>query len=120
MRPQSILVIESDPKATHIFDDYFSSRGHSVFLTDNGKEAYELALSNDYDLITANAELSKADGSLIAEAISFIKPASRIVLVFNPKHVDQNLERTMQRVAATIQLPLTMQELARTMAAFGI
>ncbi|NIO07873.1 MAG: response regulator [Deltaproteobacteria bacterium] len=66
---QKILVVDDNPDLTHILELHLNSLGYDTLPAKSGRQALELAASEQPDLITLDITLPDMDGLEVARSI---------------------------------------------------
>lgn len=120
MKGHRVLVIEADDKVTARMRGVFEKRGCEVDVCADGRDAFKLAMTTDYDLITVNVKVKNMDGCLVVESISMVKPSVRILLVSAAFDSTTNIARAAEKAIATLSLPLSAEQLDGVLEPLGI
>ena len=74
-----ILIADDETKIRETIKDYFLAKGFDVFLAANGKEAVELNVNNDFDLMILDVMMPVMDG---LSACKEIRKTSNVPILF--------------------------------------
>lgn len=67
--PNTILVVEDEPRMREIIRDYFTSHGADCDLARDGAEALDLLSDHDYDAILLDVMMPNLDGFAVCQAV---------------------------------------------------
>src|SRR5690606_10282724 len=68
-RPLSVLVVEDTLANRKVVQRVLEKRGHECIVASNGREAYELARTQDFDVILMDVQMPIMDGFQATAAI---------------------------------------------------
>ena len=99
--PNSILIVEDDPFTQQFYEYLFKKTGHTVIITENGNEIFNVLNKEDISLIILDINLkntyidgSKVDGIFISRKIKKQKDFSSIpillITAYQKKTGDRN------------------------------
>jgi DNA-binding NtrC family response regulator len=89
---KNILIVEDEDKIRNIYIKLLTDEGYSVLESSNVSAAYEIATSNDIDLILLDIRMPEIEGNVLYEILQFMKIKSKI-LVASVYPID--IQRTM-------------------------
>lgn len=69
MSPKQILIVEDDPKTTHLLSLYLTHAGFQVYTAADGSEGLALSRSHRFDLVVLDLMLPTVDGLTVCRAI---------------------------------------------------
>jgi CheY-like chemotaxis protein len=76
-----ILIVDDEKSIRSLVQRWFSTRGFSVDVAENGEEAVALCASNDYDLITMDLDMPGMGGLAAIEEIHKTKASIPIIVL---------------------------------------
>jgi signal transduction histidine kinase/CheY-like chemotaxis protein/HPt (histidine-containing phosphotransfer) domain-containing protein len=116
--PHHILVAEDHPVNQKVITALLGRLGYSVDIADDGIQAVEMVLRNDYDLVLMDVQMPKLDGLTAARQIADALPAPQrprvVALTANARHEDRE-QALAAGMSGYMTKPITMPVLARTL-----
>lgn len=79
--PIKILVVDDDDVILHGLCTIFQHKGYQVASTHNGEEAFQLAQSEQFDVILSDLQLGEMDGLALIKNLNSVNPNVPIVLM---------------------------------------
>lgn len=86
---KKILIIEDEIAIAELEKDYLELSGYEVILSDNGKRGYQLAISEEIDLMILDLMLPGMDGFEICKNIRKIKDVPILMVSAKKDDVDK-------------------------------
>ncbi len=86
---KKILIIEDDTPIAELERDYLEASDFSVKRASDGKEGYEMAIKDDFDLIILDLMLPKIDGFTVCRKIRELKNTPIIMLSARREDIDK-------------------------------
>jgi two-component system cell cycle sensor histidine kinase/response regulator CckA len=113
-----ILVVEDEDVVRELVRSALERRGHEVTVARDGAEALALCADGEraFDLILTDVVMPQLNGAELAERVSVLRPALRIVFMsgYTRGTIDERL--LLQPGRAFLQKPFTVAELLQTVA----
>lgn len=107
-RSLRVLVVDDEPSVREVVTQYLRSDGHRVTTANDGGEAMQRVLAEDFDLVIADLGMPGMDGLQLASAVQTADPGKSVILLtgfaFAP-------ERQPKSVNCVLQKPLVRAEL---------
>ncbi len=115
MDAKKVLVVEDNKQLQQLFVSILSKEGHEIDVADNGQEAVQKALHNQYDLITMDLLMPRLNGMEAIKKIRRFKKDTRIVVITAyPK--DQNVKTIKEfGIDDVLVKPITAQHVRELM-----
>lgn len=111
IKNSNILLVEDDPSLGFVVKDNLQRSGFGVKLANNGKQAYELFLSNNFDICLLDIMLPEKDGFSLARDIRKTNAEMPIIFI-TAKSMEEDKIRGFQLGGDDyITKPFSMQEL---------
>lgn len=76
-----ILVVEDEVEVREALREMFTSAGYEVDVAEDGYDAVERAVSEDYDLITMDVRMPRLNGIRATEILRERRPSVPVVIV---------------------------------------
>src|SRR5699024_12628239 len=83
---QRVLVVDDEDRIRRLIRMYLERDNFAVEEADNGKDALEKALDNDYDMILLDIMMRGLDGIEVCEALRTEKATPVIMLTVEAEH----------------------------------
>jgi len=112
--PRNLLFIEDEPFIGELYMRSLLKAGYQVKLVKDGKEAYELAKTNDYDIVLLDLMMPNLLGMEILRQLRKDVPElkSKIIIVTNLEQTgDQRAEIEKQADGYLIKAEITPKQL---------
>lgn len=90
-----ILLVEDNYDNQLLAKLFLKNEGHSIDLAENGNEAVQLAVQNDYDIILMDLQLPEMDGYEASELILKYKP-DQLIIALTANALRQDLEKCLE------------------------
>ena len=81
MARPTVLVVEDDSAIRRGLADALRFAGYTVLDCDNGREAVDLALESEVDLVLLDVMMPRMDGFAVLEALRGSRPTLPIIMV---------------------------------------
>ncbi len=110
----NILVVDDDDDIGNILNVFLSKYGHNVKVVDNGSEAIELSMSEDFDLILTDLNMPNVTGRDVIKALNGLDKRPKIGLIsgmsegFNSVEGGENLN-----VDFIVKKPFNLSDISR-------
>ncbi len=88
----NILVVDDDDDIGNILNVFLSKYGHNVKVVDNGSEAIELSMSEDFDLILTDLNMPNVTGRDVIKALNKLDKKPKIGLISGMSEVLNSVE----------------------------
>jgi two-component system cell cycle response regulator CtrA len=111
-----ILVVESQHVAAKSLELLLSAERHTVYLTDTGEEAIELAALYDYDAILLSLDLGDMDGVQVLRTLRAKKIAAPVIML-GAAEVETRVEALASGADDFMSKPFHKAELTARLAA---
>jgi len=111
---KSVLVVDDEPFVREMVKKTLESRGYSVLVAENGKEAlavYEGQMDK-IDLVVTNVDMPYMDGLSLCRALKQLKPEVRILVSSGHRHPDKLQAIKDSGVTHFLGKPYTADDLA--------
>jgi signal transduction histidine kinase/ActR/RegA family two-component response regulator len=82
-RPLRLLVVDDEEILVELLSDFLKGAGHAVDRARDGRNALDLARSNDYDVILSDLKMPGLDGQGLYERLIQIKPEMAHRFIFS-------------------------------------
>ena len=76
-----ILVVDDEPDLRELLADEFEYAGHEPVIASNGKEAFDLCSSHDFDAVISDVRMPGGDGIELLERLRAKEEAPLVFLV---------------------------------------
>ncbi len=94
----TILVVDDEPAVCKVLLDYFTTRGHQVFVANNGQEALVLAERIAPQIIILDLYMPVMDGPSLARTLRARQYAGKIIVITG--RLDENRLQEMLDLGA--------------------
>ena len=78
---EKILVIDDTPVIRELLKEFFGDAGSEVDTAVNGREGYDMAIAEDYDLIICDVHMPEMNGFEMVVNLRQTKPESKIIIM---------------------------------------
>lgn len=107
---ERILIVDDDPGMQEVLSIYLIEKGYRVTVANNGLQAYEKILVNDYDCIVLDVNMPEMDGAQTVAAIRRDDPHTFILLVSGNPGSDKVKEAMALGASRFMPKPLDLEK----------
>ncbi len=108
-----ILVIDDNDGVGNILNVYLSWCGHNVKAVNNGAEAIELSMNEDFDLVITDLSMPKVTGYDVIKALNGLDKIPKIGLVSAISEKFEPVKSEGLNVDFIVKKPFNLSRLAR-------
>jgi DNA-binding NtrC family response regulator len=107
-----ILVIEDEEPLQDLYSEFFSRKGHTVDVAENGRFGFRKGVTFDYDIIVCDLHMPEWNGVDAIKSILLVKPGCRFIVVtgYADKRIADEL-RAIPEVLKVFSKPADMHSL---------
>lgn len=107
-----ILVVEDEAEVREALREMFTSSGYEVAVAEDGYDAVEKAVSEDYDLITMDVRMPKLNGIRATDILRERRPSIPVVIVSGYLGSDFKYRKALEDMGVRhfLEKPFTMAE----------
>ncbi len=110
----NILVVDDDDDIGNILNVYLSKYGHNVKVVDNGSEAIELSMSEDFDLILTDLNMPNVTGRDVIKALNELDKKPKIGLISGMSETFNSVEGGESlNVDFIVKKPFNLSDISR-------
>ncbi|MCK5070980.1 MAG: response regulator [Desulfocapsa sp.] len=113
MVPQEILIIDDGNSIADLSRQSLEHIGYKVFCASNAKQAIDLAISNQFDLVIVDTELSGTTGIDTFGSIRELQPGIVGILVVDHADIDMVVTAMNNGLSGVLEEPLNSRELVK-------
>ncbi|EAZ80840.2 alkaline phosphatase synthesis transcriptional regulatory protein PhoP [Algoriphagus machipongonensis] len=81
MKMKKVLVVEDDPNISHLIQIHLNDLGYQIQVCNHGREGFEIANSNPFDLIILDIMLPEMDGIAICQKLRALDNFTPILMI---------------------------------------
>ncbi|WP_040302634.1 response regulator transcription factor [Algoriphagus machipongonensis] len=78
---KKVLVVEDDPNISHLIQIHLNDLGYQIQVCNHGREGFEIANSNPFDLIILDIMLPEMDGIAICQKLRALDNFTPILMI---------------------------------------
>lgn len=110
-----ILVVEDEAEVREALREMFTSAGYEVAVAEDGYDAVEKAVSEDYDLITMDVRMPRLNGIRATDILRERRPSVPVVIVSGYLGSDFKYRNTLEDMGVRhfLEKPFSMAEAVR-------
>lgn len=108
----SILIIDNEHPIRKDIYDYLKRDGYEITTTMNGAEGIQLAISNDFEFVMIEQELSDYNGLKVLQSITRVKPEMACFIIANQPSYEIAVESANLGACSYIPKPLSYEGLS--------
>ena len=106
------MVVEDEAEVREALREMFSSAGYEVAVAEDGYDAVEKAVSEDYDLITMDVRMPKLNGIRATDILRERRPSVPVVIVSGYLGADFKYRKALEAMGVRhfLEKPFSMAE----------
>ncbi len=108
-----ILVVDDNEGVGNTLKVYLSWCGHNVKAVNNGTEAIELSMNEDFDLVITDLSMPKVTGYDVIKALNGFDKRPKIILVSGTSEKFEPVKSEGLNVDFIVKKPFNLSRLAR-------
>ena len=110
-----ILVVEDEAEVREALREMFTSAGYEVAVAEDGYDAVERAVSEDYDLITMDVRMPRLNGIRATDILRERRPSVPVVIVSGYLGNDFKYRKALEDMGVRhfLEKPFSMAEAVR-------
>jgi two-component system, OmpR family, response regulator len=108
---KTLLIVDNNKELREQVTHFFSSKGHQVIQTDNGKEALSLSIKENIDTLILRGQLPDLSGYDLAPIIKKINPDIHIILLLNEEFNINGIESNKTDFFDCLDEPLDLDKI---------
>jgi two-component system, OmpR family, phosphate regulon sensor histidine kinase PhoR len=108
----SILIIDNEHPIRKDIYDFLKRDGYTIQTTNNGAEGVQLAITNDFEFVMIEQELSDNNGIKILQSIKRVKPEIVCFIIANEPSFEVAVESANLGACSYIPKPLSYEGLS--------
>lgn len=110
-----ILVVEDEVEVREALREMFTSAGYEVAVAEDGYDAVEKAVSEDYDLITMDVRMPRLNGIRATDILRERRPSVPVVIVSGYLGNDFKYRKALEDMGVRhfLEKPFSMAEAVR-------
>ncbi len=110
-----ILVVEDEAEVREALREMFTSAGYEVAVAEDGYDAVEKAVSEDYDLITMDVRMPRLNGIRATDILRERRPSVPVVIVSGYLGNDFKYRKALEDLGVRhfLEKPFSMAEAMR-------
>jgi DNA-binding NtrC family response regulator len=116
-----ILVIEDEEPLQDLYSEFFSRKGHTVDVAENGRIGFRKGVTFDYDIIVCDLHMPEWNGVDAIKSILLVKPRCLFIVVtgYADKRIADEL-RAIPEVLRVFSKPADMHSLLTCISAVSV
>jgi DNA-binding NtrC family response regulator len=108
---KTLLIADNNKELREQATHFFSSKGHEVMQTDNGKEALSISIKRKIDTLILRGQLPGLSGYDLAPIIKKINPNIHIILLLGEEFSIDGVESNKTDFFDCLEEPLDMDRI---------
>jgi CheY-like chemotaxis protein len=116
MKTKNILIVENDEKTRKFIGIVFAGQAVNVVTAVNGREALDVLMADDIDLVISDITMPKMTGIELLKEIKHL--GIRTLFIFMSSHEQESVDPVALSVDAYFRKPIIVSEVMR--AALGM
>ena len=111
---EKILIVDDDAEIRSLCEDSLSHENYQVMTSANGEDAYELAQSENFDLVLSDIRMPGMDGLELFDNLRKINPDQTVIMFSGFGDADAAVEAIKRGAFDYLSKPLILDELKVT------
>lgn len=114
--PERILIVEDQGEVREALKDLFVSAGYEVSVAEDGYDAIEKAVSEDYDVITMDVRMPGMNGIRATDLLRERRPSVPVVIISGYLGDAFEYRKTLEGMGVRyfLEKPVSMAEAVKT------
>ena len=112
--PESIIVIDDDPKMREMISSVLKEEGYSVETVKNGKQAVKLCSQVPFDVALIDIELPDMKGTELLAKLKTIQPKMITIIITGHPSIENTIKAVNEKADKYILKPFEISTLIET------